>query len=717
MQLLGLDSQIHLFSDSRHTLYASERHAFRQALFTSLKEIRERLHTHGTVSDRHQALDLVVGLLASVILTALDRQPPLTPEILRERAQAEGRPEATLLTQFIQDTLGERLAQAVPNPIDLEPLVPRLDPQDSDLAVELLESMDRLSPFLERWTEDGPQPALFDVVNEVFGQVLADAFSDERQLGQYLTPDEVVQAMVDCVLSDLTEEEYAALLSNDPRENFGPILDPSCGTSSFLTTFLHGLLQSASIRMAPDQQMRWLRRATSELIQGLDRSPRMLRLSLISLSLFGASTVTLQQVNALSRGQNGAPELEQLEGKVGLILTNPPFGAEWPVADVQDYAISGPQTGLGPQRSYPSEVLFLERYLDWLRPGGRLLVVVPDSVLANRGIFEHLRRMIANRACVRAILSLPSVTFGTDGTQTKTSILVLVREPAPTPEHPRYTLCGRCDDLGYQVVTRSSIRVKVPSGTNQLPELIRILHQGPQFPTPPHCRWVENLSEQHRWDAQYHCTLSPQQQRVVDGPLGDGSRIHRFAKLVTERHDPRNGPDDTFSYIEISGLDAKSLHVTARVLHRASAPSRARKQVQTGDVLISTVRPERKTVGVVPTELDGAICTTGLAILRPVGIHPRILARLLQADFVVKQLIRENTGIAYPVFDEHILESVTLPIQRDALNELNDRGARLDAVLGELRVLESATMRSLQAVQETWEESIHLTEGNDPTSA
>ena len=52
------------------------------------------------------------------------------------------------------------------------------------------------------------------------------------------------------------------------------------------------------------------------------------------------------------------------------------------------------------------------------------------------------------------------------------------------------------------------------------------------------------------------------------------------------------------------------------------APSRARKLVKAGDVLVSTVRPERGTVGIVGSHQDGSVCTTGLAVLR----HNPILA-------------------------------------------------------------------------------------------
>ncbi len=86
-----------------------------------------------------------------------------------------------------------------------------------------------------------------------------------------------------------------------------------------------------------------------------------------------------------------------------------------------------------------------------------------------------------------------------------------------------------------------------------------------------------------------------------------------------ERVNPEKAfPDEEFTYIEIAHIDnVQSRIVTPKRLLGRNAPSRARQVVKTDDVLYSMTRPNLRNIAVVPEKLDGAIATTGFAILRP----------------------------------------------------------------------------------------------------
>ncbi len=75
---------------------------------------------------------------------------------------------------------------------------------------------------------------------------------------------------------------------------------------------------------------------------------------------------------------------------------------------------------------------------------------------------------------------------------------------------------------------------------------------------------------------------------------------------------PTNEPDKTFKYIDISSVDNKDKKIIkANELLGTEAPSRARKIIRAGDVIVSTTRPNLNAVAVVPQELDNEICSTG----------------------------------------------------------------------------------------------------------
>jgi len=670
-------------------------HALRSALVECLKVCREALHSFGSISSRHAALDLISGLIVASLLQYLKEGSALTLAQVDAIAQRDGGGRGQTLSTLIRSILSRHGASSEDPDVDLRGLFPDLGLKDDVLTTHLLTALDELNTHLPE-RSNTPNPVLFDILNNVFAQVLSDAFSDERQLGQYLTPEEVVQGMVDLVWRDLPSAGREQLLSSDSAD-FGYILDPSCGVSSFPARMIHTMFMSAKLRMKPSALRDWMKGISSHCVVGIDKSPRMLTYSLASLSLLGADRVQLHLNDALGFGAKDGSAIESLDGKVGLILTNPPFGAEFKVSELTDFQIATRLSGRGKTKNINSELLFVERYLKWLRPGGRVAAVVPDSILANKGVYADLRSIVSGKAEIRSIISLPQTAFEVAGTTTKTSILYLQRSDSPRPVRTYFSMCR---SLGFEVVTKSSIRMKVSTDQDELPSIVSDYIGCQNGVDPQNGRVTPGVASQQRWDATFYCSLPSPLQSLVDNPSAPVVRVKAVADLVNERTDPRRNAAPSFKYIEISGIDSTTAMVRASSVPRNKTPSRARKLVKAGDVLVSTVRPNLKTIGVVPGHLDGAVCTTGLAVLRPRSIDPYTLARGLQAQIAVDQMMRHSMGIAYPAIDEAILLEIVLPIEPDKLQRLNEMG-------GEVRALRH---RALQAEQE-YQSALAQTEG------
>ena len=189
------------------------------------------------------------------------------------------------------------------------------------------------------------------------------------------------------------------------------------------------------------------------VVVGIDKSERMVRLALTNVAMFGFPMAKLHLANSLARNGQDGKLTESVAGKVRLILTNPPFGACFQGNDLLKYKIATSWSRRFPGR-LDSEVLFLERYLDWLAPGGHLVAIVPDSILTNQGVFEDLRRGIADSVDLCSIVSLPTVTFGVAGTNTKTSVLHLRKKDRANGK-ARRTAFAICQDIGFTVATRA----------------------------------------------------------------------------------------------------------------------------------------------------------------------------------------------------------------------------------------------------------------------
>jgi type I restriction enzyme S subunit len=104
-----------------------------------------------------------------------------------------------------------------------------------------------------------------------------------------------------------------------------------------------------------------------------------------------------------------------------------------------------------------------------------------------------------------------------------------------------------------------------------------------------------------------------------------------------------------FTYVDISAVDNQLKEiVTPKTIVATKAPSRARQRIQKDDVLVSTTRPNLNAVALVPPSLDGAIASTGFAVLRPILLDPRWVFSVVQSDDFVNQLTALVKGALYP---------------------------------------------------------------------
>ena len=512
-------------------------------------------------------------------------------------------------------------------------------------------------------------PLTADLLNGLFGAFLADSFADERNMGQYLTPTEVVDAIVSIGFS-LAGGAVDRWLAG--AVDAGRIIDPSCGVGSFLLTAARRLISMKCERDSRPPTKMWLSTLMSEQLIGVDKSERMIKLAITNFALLGTHAAPLHLANALARTGSDGRLMNAMEGTAALILTNPPFGAEFAGTDIEQYEMAHSWASARTSK-IDSELLFAERYLDWLAEDGVALAIVPDSILTNRGLFSDLRRALSNRVTVEAVVSLPPATFGAAGTTTKTSILA-VRKGR---QRGSRTYVALCHDIGFDVETRASLRQKIRHQRNDLLTVQGEICQ----PDISFGRRIVDLADHDRWDAWFHASLPPALEHALEAPQMDAVWVADVATLVAERVNPQRSGEASFRYIEISDVDGPRLVVAAKPTSTSDAPTRARKPVRAGDVLVSTVRPERRAVGVVQPADDGAVCSTGFAVLRPHGIHPFVLAALLRSEFVTAQLMRHNMGVSYPAIDEACVPDLLLPLRRGATGKAEQIATKIQETL------------------------------------
>jgi type I restriction-modification system DNA methylase subunit len=416
-------------------------------MYDSLSEIRELFHSEGRLPDSNSKLDEITKLIAIRIGQAAG---VIADEALGNRSHP---PDLT--------RLGDLFTQVALSPLFLrgdggsifgpKPSL-ALHAGDEKIAGYLIELA---ALAVEAHPEAGGISNL-DPLNEAFGHFVRDNFRNNTEDAQYMTPPEVVSLMVELAISDLLTL---------PKQKEYVVVDPSCGVGSFLLSFFRAYEALGKTKDLPPLR-----------ILAQDKVDRMAALSFMNLSMFRAKEHGIYVGNSL---WDESP-LSEVDGKVDLILTNPPFGAKFTRADLSETSRRVLPTfahSRSPYAMVDSEILFLDRYLTLLRPGGRCLVVVPDGVVSAAGVAAYARQELADKVRLKAIIELPAETFAQAGTRTKTAVLYFQKGKRGLKEVDRVFL-AEVRSLGFQVSKRKGATVKRTEGRNQIPDILDAYRAG-----------------------------------------------------------------------------------------------------------------------------------------------------------------------------------------------------------------------------------------------
>ncbi|MGF3106077.1 restriction endonuclease subunit S [Rossellomorea sp. DUT-2] len=119
--------------------------------------------------------------------------------------------------------------------------------------------------------------------------------------------------------------------------------------------------------------------------------------------------------------------------------------------------------------------------------------------------------------------------------------------------------------------------------------------------------------------------------------------------------------DREYSYIDSNCITEEGILLSAKKMHGEELPARARLIVRQGDILISTVRPERNLVAVVTKEFEGCVVNTTFAVLRPKRILAEVLYFVLRSNSFNKQITALSKGMTVPTVKLKDLKDLEVP--------------------------------------------------------
>ncbi len=187
---------------------------------------------------------------------------------------------------------------------------------------------------------------------------------------------------------------------------------------------------------------------------------------------------------------------------------------------------------------------------------------------------------------------------------------------------------------------------------------------------------------------------------LLGNGLPSGWATARLAEIieVPETVEPASAfrARETFAYISLTGVEPGRI-TAAETLAPAAAPSRARPRIREGDTLFSCVRVYLEKIVQVPESLDGEVCSTAFAVLRPkLGIDPRYLYWLVRRPEFIMQAEEQQRGNSPPAVQEGELRSFMVPV---APTEEQARIAAVaDAAFKEVEAGEAALARAREGL-------------------
>ena len=222
-----------------------------------------------------------------------------------------------------------------------------------------------------------------DLKGAIYESILEKNGQDKKSgAGQYFTPRALIQAIVEVLNPKITET----------------VGDPCCGTGGFLLgAYAHMRTQSKDA-----EKQKFLK---NHALFGADNTPLVVTLASMNLYLhdIGIKESPVIYQDSL---------LDKSERLFDVIATNPPFGAR-------------PQGAVGVQsvrtdfiETSDNQVNFLQHIMSIVKTGGRVGVVLPDSVLTDSGSTKQVRDELLKEFNLHTILRLPTGIFYANGVKT-----------------------------------------------------------------------------------------------------------------------------------------------------------------------------------------------------------------------------------------------------------------------------------------------------------
>jgi type I restriction enzyme M protein len=553
------------------------------------------------------------------------RENPATTEIIASGAETVKLP--AIAVRFSLRWIAEREAEGSASPLD-SIIFERLR---SDIETDIYlkkkkrlfnsgERIDLRPDVIKTVVQKLEHLDMFGIDEDLNGRLFEtflNATMRGRELGQFFTPRSVVKMMTR--LADLRADS----------EHQDKVIDGCCGSGGFLIealTIMRNQIRD-NVSIPENEKRNLIEEVCNNCFFGIDfgKDPPLARIARINMYLHGDGGSRIYATDGLDKNPHSSQEtdsesvsniaeLRSLLSKPTLfdaVLTNPPFSMTKEAKNDTDlqvllqYKLARKKPGAAEIRpSLRSSVMYLERYYDLLRPGGKFITVIDDTLLASKD-FAYVRDYIRDHFLVRAIISLPGDTFRRSGSRVKTSVLYLEKKQKADDIQPScfayFSEYLGVDDL----VPRASAEDINQARSLAERETEEILSGYKKYLRGEKGSLVLSPSRiTTRLDLKYCVPLFGRMADKWRKSGIDVKPLSECVKLIEDVVEPSKQPDENFTLIKVT---YDGVCQPERIKKGKAIKPKTMYRVRKGQMVFSVIRSTDGAIGIVPDELDGAL--------------------------------------------------------------------------------------------------------------
>jgi len=507
-----------------------------------------------------------------------------------------------------------------------------------------------------------------------------------KELGQYFTPRSIV----------LLATKLAKLEAS--HERIDRVIDACCGTGGFLIEALAEMRNKirANESYSDHQKRELIRKLCDECLYGIDaaKAPQLARIARINMYLHGDGGSHIYRCDGLDNGiaiDKSEPrelqqEVEDLKKNIGeirgfdCVLTNPPFSMWYEKENEEEekilrqYELGLKEKGTSKLRSrVRSMELFIERYYRLLKPGGRMLTIIDDTILSS-GKFSGVRNFIREKFIIRANISLHGDAFRMSGARVKTALLYLEKKKSEDESQPLAFMYPSIR-LGVDDLPVTSSKAKIEEARNKAEqEISDICREYENHINGNSSAWsvkAEKLKD--RLDLK-HVLAKP--GRFVPTWKKKGFEINRLSELTAPVENiliPKDAQNENKEF-RILTISYEGRIRAEEVRKGKDIGYKEMKIVNTGDLVFSEYNSFHGAIGFVTEEFDGALASGSYTVVRCKNIYDALYLWLIMRTTEMRaEMLISAIGVGRQTVDWTDIKDIQLPLVNDGEREMMAR--------------------------------------------